>query len=131
MNSKVWLDTLLLLEQLSCLSFVLCHLFLRFILHLLVDLNLVFGHLDVFLHDADLLIFLGTLETELEAIRVSWSLFLLSLTLLLLNVCINFFIFKPLIHHLICLQINLVLLIELHLKAANVGNILQDISIQE
>ena len=63
--TQIWLQALLLLEEKSGLAILLYAVFLSLVPHLVVDCDLVLGHLDVFLHDADLLLFLWSLEAEI------------------------------------------------------------------
>ena len=49
------------------LGAVLCF----FVTQLVVNLDLIFGHLDIFLYDADLLLFLRTLEAEVHFVSLA------------------------------------------------------------
>ena len=126
----------MLLEKLRSLSLILVELCLGLITQLVVNLNLFTRHLDVFFDYADLLLFFRSLEAEVVVVlistfltalghrgRINWSRRLLHSG--------HWLIFFELIEHLICLQIDLVLLVELHFEADNVGDRSEHAGVQE
>ena len=123
---EIWCDALLLLEERGSLPFVLCKLCCSFISQLVVDFYLVPGHFDVLFDNADLFLFLGSLESEIILVLVSADTTRNSCGFARgahwLPWCNLLFFFKPPVEHLICLKINLVLLVKLHLEADHVCN---------
>ena len=65
MVAKVRFPAQLLLEQEVGLALLLLVLLLRLVPHLVVNLDFILGHLDVFLNDAYFLLLFGPLEAEI------------------------------------------------------------------
>ena len=92
--------------------------------HLVVYLDLVFSHLDVFLHDAHFLGFFRPLEAKVHLIICLTFLNIFSRSSNLgLPVDLLFLFEVVLVHHLVCLEINFVLLVELHRECSDTGDI--------
>ena len=131
-SSQIGRPTHLLLEEGICLSLALLVLLDGLIAHLIVNLDLVLGHLDVLFNDAYFLLLLWSDETEVHLI--------LLLPLLFTHIryrrltgsthyasrpssspSINIFAIK-LVQFLISLQVDLVLSVELHGETYYVGD---------
>ena len=101
---------------------------------LIVNFNLITSHLDILLDDAHLLLLFGSLEAEVVLVLIAlcmdalWNLRVLDRSSRLAR---NLLVFFELIQHLVGLQINLVLLIELYVKADHVCDRAQDACVQE
>ena len=127
--AQIWRPAHLLLEQLTGLPFALFFLLDSLVAHLIVYLNFVFRHLDVFLDNADLFMFLGPHKAEVHVvagtlctiafapINVGWN---GGLGTSWVAACCSgaatceITVAVELIQLLIRLQVNLVLCIELH-----------------
>ena len=113
---------MLLLEHRCGLPLVLIELCLGLVTELVVNLDLVTGHLDVLFNNADLLLLLWSLKSKVVVLL--GSIFTLVshrrrfYPWLWLRGC-RLVIFK-LVENFICLQVNLVLLIELDLEADDI-----------
>ena len=67
-RSQIRCYTLLLLEQFRRLPVLFSTILLGFVPHLVIDLYLVFCHLDVFLNDTDFLLLFRPLKTEVSIV---------------------------------------------------------------
>ena len=119
---KVWLDELLVFEELSCLALLLEEVLFGLVPHLVVNFNLILCHLDVFFNDADTFLFLGSLEAKVHLIvrlRATRTLRANRFTshCPFSNAFLLFFF--ELVQLLIGLEVDLVLLIEMYFKADN------------
>ena len=105
--------TILLRVQLFCLA-----------ADLIVDFNLILGHLDIIFNDTDLLLLFRTLKAEIHAILLGLlNHFWRGLPRWLLGL-FNFL--GKLVKLRVCLKVDFVLLIELDFKAYDVCDIAQD-----
>lgn len=103
---------------------------------LVVNFNLIARHLDIFLHNAHFLLLFGSLEAELVLILSTLRVDALGDLRLLdrsrrLARCNLLLILLKLIQHLVRLQINLVLLVELDIEADHARNGAQNAGVQE
>ena len=69
--AEIRLNALLVLEYLLCQSLLLQKVLLSLVSHLVINLDLVFCHFDIFFDDADAFLLFGSLETEIVLIRSS------------------------------------------------------------